>query len=158
MFRDTVEPRSDAVTSKGVAAPSWARALFGCSNPWIYTTRLDIQTLAEFPCCSDRIFEGTHAMTMTPSEPCIQIQWTTEIIFVWVWPLLDISTGSFQFSLLFNKNGAMVCIGPLHLLTNDGQLSNLIVLPDPKKKLKNTMESSGSPQVNITTNCIVSQT
>ena len=76
MFRDTVEPRSDAVTSKGVAAPSWARALFGCSNPWIYTTRLDIQTLAEFPCCSDRIFEGTHAMTMTPSEPCIHIQWT----------------------------------------------------------------------------------
>ena len=72
-YRDAAEPRSDAVTSKGVAAPSWARALFGCSNPWIYPTCLDIQTLVEFPCCSDRIFEGTHAMTMTPSEPCIHL-------------------------------------------------------------------------------------
>ena len=41
-------------------------------------------------------------------------------------------------------------IGPLHRLTNDGQLSNLIILPDPKNIEKN-MESIGSPQVNITT-------
>ena len=64
--------------------------------------------------------------------------------------MLNISTGSFQFSLLFNKTGAMVCIGPLHRFTNDGQLSNLIVLPDPKN-IEKPMESSGSPQVNITT-------